>query len=1193
MKIFMLLLRNKKLLGGLGFILLVLIILRGGAILKLSMNTRILIIIVLLFVGILYLQIRAIQARRGAAMLEQSIQAQADQQKLGMRPEKREEIDSLKSELTAAIESLKKTKLGRGRSGTSALYALPWYMFIGPPAAGKTTAIINSGLEFPYGSDIKGVGGTRNCDWFFSNSAILLDTAGRYTTEEDDREEWQAFLDILKKYRKRRPINGVLVGVAITDLIGASAEDIEWHAKNIRRRIEELVQKLGVRFPVYLVFTKCDLLQGFVELYENMSRKEREQIWGSTFSREQRAQDPRELFNREFEVLLRALYDFRLKRLSGPTKSDLRSQLYIFPMEFASVKDNLGHFISLLFQPNPYQENPFFRGFYFTSGTQEGVPIDLVIQSLARQFDLPAGMLSEPEIEKKSYFIKKLFTDVIIPDQNMSMQTSGAAVRRNLVRIGTVAISALALGLFIIGVMQGFIRSRVELSGVKNSAALMERVRWDSSAALVSNFTYLDRLREQLARLMEHEDGPPVARLGMYRGNTVLPPARELYYDRFRFFAERVLYRGLLQKLMDYGTGASYPPGKVKDYLRAYLLISSEIARLEEDPSYREFLKQHFLVILDEAYAPPAVPEDKYVELRPLMERQVEFYVQNLGKEGIPGYESDSRLIRQVRNAILMHERDSVESVYAELKYDPRAAQYSYITLSNAVGDRRDDLVTSSARVAGIFTKEGYEEFFEKAVYERLNRMGREDWVMGEVGPQTGAEQQNTEELAREIKRLYFREYAEQWWEFLRAVEFKPYDNLMKATNALKTFGDSDESPMVKLVEMVSVQTQFVPLAGEAGGILDKSREKIGDFLETGEGTSAYDRQLMRELTLAFQDIHDLSPRPGEGASEALAGILGQYISVSSLLESMLDDPETKAKDFAAKVLSDGTGELPLAVTTIRLNLSKLDSPARRAMFEQPLIQVWQALLDEAQKELNSLWADKVYEEYQNKLGDYYPFNREGRDATIADVEAFFKPEGGILWGFIDEDLAPFVNRDDWTAMTCEDRGIRLSPQTLEALQKAESIRKDLFEQGGFPINFRMQPDGYTSVSGSVPFVIKIELSVDGVQQSYEMGHKSFQEFFWPRQEGSPGARLQILMREKRAEPPAKEFLGAWGFYRLLEEAEIELEASSSTMYKISWQFSHSQYKLNVVYRLQARSVANPFKNLGEFFRFHCPSRLD
>lgn len=1193
MKIMMLLLKNKKILGGLGFILLILLILRGGAILRMSMNTRLLIIIILLFVGVLYLQIRAIQARRGATMLEQSIQAQADQQKMGMRPEKREEIDSLKTELSAAIETLKKTKLGGGRSGTSALYALPWYMFIGPPAAGKTTAIINSGLEFPYGSDIKGVGGTRNCDWFFSNSAILLDTAGRYTTEEDDREEWQAFLDILKKYRKRRPINGVLVGVALTDLVGASSDDIEFHAKNIRHRIEELVQKLGVRFPVYLVFTKCDLLQGFVELYENMSRREREQIWGSTFSREQRTQDPRELFNQEFEVLLRSLYDFRLKRLSGPTKSELRNKLYIFPMEFASIKDSLGYFISMLFQPNPYQENPFFRGFYFTSGTQEGVPIDLVIQSVARQFDLPASMLSEPEIEKKSYFIKKLFTDVIIPDQNMSMQTSGAAVRRNLVRIGAVAISALALGLFVLGVMQGFIRSRVELSGIKSSSALMENVRWDSSASLVSNFTYLDRLREQMVRLMEHEDGPPVTRLGMYRGNTVLPPARELYYDRFKFFAERILYRGLLQKLVDYGTGASYPQGKVKDYLRAYLLISSEIARLEEDPSYREFLKQHFLAILDETYAPPAVPESKYVELRPLMERQVEFYVANLGKEGVPGYESDSRLINQVRNAILMNERDSIESVYAELKFDPRAAQYSYITLTNALGDRHDDLVTSTARVAGIFTKDGYEEFFEKAVYERLNRLGREDWVMGEIGPQTGAEQQNIEELAREIKRLYFREYAEQWWEFLRAVEFKPFDNLLKATNALKAFGDQDESPMVKLIETVSAQTQFVAMAGEAGGILDKSKETIGNLLQEEEGASVYDQQLMSELTLAFQDIHALSPAPGEGASEALSGILGQYIAVSSLLESMLDDPETKSKEYAAKVLMDGSGELPLAVTAIRLNLSKLDSDARRAMFEQPLIQVWQSLLVDAQKELNSLWAAKVYEEYQNKLESYYPFNREGRDATIADVEAFFKPDVGILWGFIEEDLAPFINRDDWTSMTWEDKGIELSAAALEALVKAETIREDLFDQGGFPINFRMQPDGYTTVSGSVPFVIKIEMSVDGTQQSYEMGHKQFQEFFWPRQDGSPGARLQILMREKRVEPPAKEYLGAWGFFRLLEEAEITPEASSSTAYRASWEFSHSQYKLKVVYRLQARSVANPFKNLREFFRFVCPAQLD
>jgi len=154
-------------------------------------------------------------------------------------------------------------------------------MIIGPPAAGKTTAIRNSGLEFPFGTDreIQGVGGTRNCDWWFSNSAIILDTAGRYITDDDDQEEWAAFLDILRKNRSRQPINGVLVCISIADLLNAGSEEMEWHARTIRKRIDELTQRLGLRFPVYLVFTKCDLINGFVQFFEEFSRAQREQIW--------------------------------------------------------------------------------------------------------------------------------------------------------------------------------------------------------------------------------------------------------------------------------------------------------------------------------------------------------------------------------------------------------------------------------------------------------------------------------------------------------------------------------------------------------------------------------------------------------------------------------------------------------------------------------------------------------------------------------------------------------------------------------------------------------------------------------------------------------------------------------------------------------------------------------------------------
>ncbi|XQF94196.1 hypothetical protein ACOBV9_18305 (plasmid) [Pseudoalteromonas espejiana] len=110
-----------------------------------------------------------------------------------------EEITTLKTRMNEAIDLLKDVKLFKGKN----IYQLPWYIMIGPPGAGKTTVIHNSGLDYPLkdklGVDlVHGVGGTRNCDWWFTNKAVLIDTAGRYTTQKQPckvtpRERGRAF----------------------------------------------------------------------------------------------------------------------------------------------------------------------------------------------------------------------------------------------------------------------------------------------------------------------------------------------------------------------------------------------------------------------------------------------------------------------------------------------------------------------------------------------------------------------------------------------------------------------------------------------------------------------------------------------------------------------------------------------------------------------------------------------------------------------------------------------------------------------------------------------------------------------------------------------------------------------------------------------------------------------------------------
>ena len=176
------------------------------------------------------------------------------------------ELGELRDKMRAAIAKLKKSKGGR-----RVLYELPWYVMIGPPGAGKTTAIVNSGLQFPLAEDfgksaIGGVGGTRNCDWWFTDNAVLIDTAGRYTTQESDADAdnaaWLGFLNLLKKHRIRQPINGAMIAISLSDLSLQDETTQKGHALAVRRRLAELREKLGVRFPVYVLFTKADMIAG-------------------------------------------------------------------------------------------------------------------------------------------------------------------------------------------------------------------------------------------------------------------------------------------------------------------------------------------------------------------------------------------------------------------------------------------------------------------------------------------------------------------------------------------------------------------------------------------------------------------------------------------------------------------------------------------------------------------------------------------------------------------------------------------------------------------------------------------------------------------------------------------------------------------------------------------------------------------
>ncbi|HET6279437.1 MAG TPA: type VI secretion system membrane subunit TssM, partial [Polyangia bacterium] len=394
-----------------------------------------------------YALYRVLAVRRAAAAIEEGLRDQGRRND-GMRPDLQAQIGAMEAEFQKAVNALKSSKLGR--SGRDALGLLPWYVMIGPSASGKTTAIRSSGLKLPYGKagKVRGVGGTRNCDWWMTNEAILLDTAGRWTTEDDDRDEWLAFLDLLKKTRPKKPINGILLAVSATDL-QKGEDEIRDLAAALRERIDEVIARLEIVVPVYLLITKCDLLSGFVETFSDLRERDRGQIWGFSLPLINESSDNVQAFAHSFDELAEVLERHTLVRIGEERRIEARELIYTFPQQFDSLRQGLIDLVANLFDQSVYQDAPIMRGVFFSSGTQEGRPIDRIMASMAEAFGVRQRIAAAPPTKPQSYFVRDVFQRVVFPDRDVAVRSGHVLRREQRLRwaaaLGALVVSAALL----------------------------------------------------------------------------------------------------------------------------------------------------------------------------------------------------------------------------------------------------------------------------------------------------------------------------------------------------------------------------------------------------------------------------------------------------------------------------------------------------------------------------------------------------------------------------------------------------------------------------------------------------------------------------------------------------------------------------------------------------------------------------
>ncbi|MGM0417338.1 MAG: type VI secretion protein IcmF/TssM N-terminal domain-containing protein [Thermodesulfobacteriota bacterium] len=309
-----------------------------------------------------------------------------------------------------SVDLLKKSKL---KKKGNPLYILPWYLVIGESGTGKTTGIKNSRLSSPLTEVNKasGISGTRNFDWWFFDEAVILDTAGRYCVpvdEDQDTREWQNFLTLLCRYRKKEPINGLILTVSADQLLSRSGDELLETGKNLRKRTDQLMKGLGSKFPVYIMVTKTDLVHGMSDFSSALPEDLLFQAMGYSNTDENKRFD--KFLEKAFATVLNRLKDLRL--LIVQKNDDFKPGILILPDEFARMKTGLFYFLKGAFQENPYQENPMLRGLYFSSALSTGT----FESSFAKKF-IRHGKSNNNTQKNKTLFLTDFFKSVITKDR--------------------------------------------------------------------------------------------------------------------------------------------------------------------------------------------------------------------------------------------------------------------------------------------------------------------------------------------------------------------------------------------------------------------------------------------------------------------------------------------------------------------------------------------------------------------------------------------------------------------------------------------------------------------------------------------------------------------------------------------------------------------------------------------------------
>ncbi len=1082
------------------------------------------------------------------------------------------------------------------RFGRQYLYQLPWYVLLGAPGAGKTTALVNSGINFPLAdrfgkTALRGIGGTRHCDWWFTENAVLLDTAGRYTTQEShpeqDAQEWGSFLGLLKKYRPRQPINGAIVTISLSDLMNCTPEERHEQAQAQHKRLVELRESLKIDFPVYIMVTKIDLLRGFLAYFGQYDKQQRSQIWGFTFARTETQKADFALlstFEHHFTLLLQRLNAGLVDTMLAEQDQQTRGESYLFPQAFARLRQSLGDYLNTLFATSSFEATFTPRGVYFTSGTQDRMPFDKMMSDMNDSLHLTprsngetgddeAGG-EEKQSHGKSYFLKKFLEDVVFRESALASNNRWWIYRNATVHwIGYLSLGALfiIMGLFW---YSSYANNQGYLNEVNNHIPPLERqgreMELYNHQDIFTLLPYLNRLKAVAASERFAPSEPPLNyRLGLYRGAQIETASQALYQKALKnillpYVAWQV--NAILRNDMGGDPDFSF------EALKAYRML------YEPEHYDGKFLRAWVIFNL-QRISGPSTSKAAWQALDAHLEQLLDERIQS--SPYLRDYQLELSAQQRLNQAPL-----SVR-IYGRLKRILlKEASLKTVSLTDLAGAqaelafRRKSGKLAADGIPGLYTPKGYWLAFNKRIDDVTQTLLSEDgWVLNIS--ENALSRESRADLQKTVRLLYMQDFISIWDALLADVELKNIANLNQRISTARLLSAGD-SPLrnflvnvvanIKLTDEQERKDNNVTLSnaeksaagpGHFLGNLFSNRQSEENGAENGDISSQPEQVVIKH----FAPIIELAKSSEEGTKniafdtvlKQADGLYNYLIAVQSAANSGMAPPP---------------GDVILA---LQAESGRLPQPFKDMMLSLAV----GASSDSQMKELEGLQKRvgfEVSDFCRQAIAGRYPLARDAQlEIASQDFARMFAPNSGVMDSFFRQNLEGKVDtsRASWRFNPGVD-GKTLSGggAMLRAFQQARVIRDTWF-------NGQSQKPSYTLTIKPVSMdadILNMTLDLDGQIFRYSHGPLVPLVVSWPGIGNTNQISLQLDLADGKTATLVTS--GDWALHRLMDKAMLESSRSAQSQ---TATFNLEGHR--VVMEFTPNSVRNPFQPIA----FSCP----